>query len=362
MTRLRTMRAVGAVIASVSATAMGTASCGSSGGTAAPKTDAQFEQSITQGMHDSLQTDLNALVQATTALQQAAPDHPWDDMDPAYAAMQTAWINARHAYEHIEGATAPVFPDIDLSIDGRVEDFGPQGSGALTATSDMFGDQGMTGLHAIERIMYKTTTPTAVVEYETGLGYVPQQSFPTTQQDADEFKNKLCVKAVTDATALLQGWTPSKIDIGSAFQGLVALMNEQKEKVTKAGLDQEESRYSQRTMDDLRQNLTGTTKIYALFQSWIQSKPGGPAVDTQVEVGLADLNTIYSSAAYTGNALPQPPTDWSDEDPSAADLQTPFGQLYSAVQGAVDPSTSGSVVFEMNTAASLCQLPQFDGG
>jgi iron uptake system component EfeO len=325
-------------------------------------TDAQYEQTITQGMHDSLQSDLDALVQATTALQAAAPDHPWNDGDGAYDAMQTAWINARHAYEHIEGATAPVFPDIDLSLDGRVEDFGPDGSGALTASSDMFGNLGMTGMHAIERILYVTTTPPAVVAYETGLGYVPPQSFPTTQQEADEFKNKLCVQAMTDATRLQQGWHPAVPDIGSAFQGLVSLMNEQKEKVTKAGLDQEESRYSQRTMDDLRQNLTGTTTIYALFRPWIQSKPGGAAVDGQVEAGFQDLATIYNSAPYQGNALPTPPADWDDANPSAADLQTTFGKLYATVQAAVNPTAAGSVVFEMNTAASLCQLPQFDGG
>ena len=187
---------------------------GSSNSSSTP-TDAQFAATITQGMHDSMQTDLQNLVTATTQLQVAAPDHPWDDTDPAYAAMQTAWIAARHAYEHIEGATAPEFPQVDLSIDGRVEDFGPApGSGALTAASDMFGDQGMTGLHAIERIMYVATTPASVVAYETGLGYVPPQAFPTTQTEADEFKNKLCAKAVTDAQFLLTFWTPAQIDLG----------------------------------------------------------------------------------------------------------------------------------------------------
>ncbi len=245
MSTLRKLGAVGAVVA--------TAGCGSSA-PSAPLTDAQYEQNITQGMHDALQANLNTLVQATTALQAAAPDAPWDDTNAAYPTMVTEWIAARHAYEQIEGATAPVFPDIDLSIDGRVEDFGPPpgGSGALTITSDMFGNMGMTGLHAIERIMYVNTTPASVVAYETGLGYVPPQAFPTTQQQADEFKNELCTQAVTDATRLLNDWHPATPDIGSAFDGLVSLMNEQKEKVTKAGLDQEESRYSQHTMDDLQ--------------------------------------------------------------------------------------------------------------
>jgi iron uptake system component EfeO len=334
--------------------------CSSSSGSTGPMTDAQYATSVTQGMHDSMQADLDILVQATTALQQAVPDHPWDNTDPQWPAMQTQWIAAREAYERIEGATAPVFPNVDLSIDGRVEDFGPApGSGVLTATSDMFGDQGMTGLHAIERIMYVATTPASVMAYEKGLGYVPPQSFPTTQAQADEFKNVLCARAVSDAMYLQQNWVPAQIDPKSAFDGLISLMNEQKEKVTLAGLDQEESRYSQRTLDDLRENLLGTTKIYAIFQPWITSKTGGAAVDAQVEAGFSTLTTLYNSAAYAGVALPTPPADWSDTNPSSADLATTFGALFAAVQAAVNPMTPTSVVSEMNDAAVLCGIPPF---
>jgi iron uptake system component EfeO len=336
------------------------AACSSSSN--GPTTDAEFQQEITQGMHDSLQTELKALVQGAEDLQAAAPDHAWDQTDPAVAAMKAAWIQARHAYEEVEGATAPIFPNIDISIDGRVEDFGPgTGTGVLTTTSDMFGDQAMTGLHAVERILYTDVTPAAVVTYESGLGYVPPQSFPKTQQEADEFKNKLCVKVVTDAKTLLSQWQPAVIDIGSAFNGLISLMNEQKEKVTKAGLHQEESRYSQRTMDDLRYNLIGTTAIYGIFQPWIESKQGGGAIDTKVEGGFQSLKTIYDSSQFAGDAFPKPPANWSDVAPSAADLATPFGQLYNAVNQAVDSTKEGSAVFEMNAAASLCGLPEFSG-
>jgi iron uptake system component EfeO len=340
---------------------MGAACSSSSGGGA--ETDAQYTQSITQGMETSLQANLHALVQAATDLQAAAPDQPWDATDPAWAAMDDAWTRGRHAYEQIEGATAPIFPDIDTSIDGRVEDFGPgTGTGALNAQSDMFGGHGMTGLHAVERIMYVNVTPAAVISYEAGLGYAPAASFPTTQAQADEFKNVLCAKIVTDANTLLAGWIPTNIDIGSAFQGLVSLMNEQKEKVTKAGLHQEESRYSQRTMDDLRQNLTGTANIYVLFQPWIRSKSGGVAVDAQIETGFQTLDTLYTSSQYAGNAFPPPPADWSDLNPSAADQATLFGMLYEAVYSAVDPNATTSVVSQMNDAASSCGLPQFNGG
>jgi iron uptake system component EfeO len=336
------------------------AACSSSSGSGGePTSDAQFQLQVTQGMHDSLQDDLNALVNAAKALQSDAPDKPWDENDPAVPAMEADWIAARHAYEHVEGATAPIYPDIDLSIDGRVEDFGPAGSGALTAMSDMFSDQGMTGLHAVERILYKSVTPMSVVTYEMGLGYAPPQAYPASQQDADDFKNKLCAKIVADATSLLNQWQPKVADIGSSFQGLTSLMNEQKEKVTKAGLDQEESRYSQRTMDDLRENLSGTIKIYGVFSPWIKSKSGGTDIDSKINASFDDLQTVYNSSQYAGVAFPKPPADWSDVSPTAADLMTTFGQLYTAVANTVDPTNPNSTVSEMNDAATLCGLPPF---
>src|SRR6185312_3545687 len=185
------------------------------------------------------------------------------------------------------------------------------------------------------------------------------QAYPSTDDQALEFKNKLAAKLVADATDLANKWQPAVIDIGSAFSGLTGLMNEQKEKVTKAGLHQEESRYSQRTMDDLRENLTGTMSIYTIFQPWIRSKSGGADVDGKVEASFSTLQGIYGSTMYSGDAFPPPPAAWSDVQPSPNDLMTPFGQLYTAVDTAVDATRAGSAVFEMNAAAGLCGLPTF---
>jgi iron uptake system component EfeO len=275
--------------------------------------------------------------------------------------MKTAWISARDAYEHVEGATAPIYPDLDVSLDERYDGFlatlGPSGD------QDMFDDQGATGMHAIERILYADVTPASIVTFEKALpGYVAA-SWPATDAQAAEFKNKLCAKLVTDSQALLDGWTPAKIDISGAFQGLVGLVNEQQEKVNKAASNEEESRYSQRTMADLRSNLDGTTKIYELFRDWLQSKPAmgampaGTAVDASVTKGLGDLATLYMG--IVGDAIPQPPATWSAENPSAADLQTPFGQLYEKVHMAVDPKSDGSLVVEMNDGATLLGIPVF---
>ena len=141
------------------------------------------------------------------------------------------------------------------------------------------------------------------------------------------------------------------------------LVNEQREKVQKASSDEEESRYSQRTMADLRDNLAGTKTAYALFQPWLLSKTDsgdptkdGPTIDGKIQKGLEELETAY--AAVDGDAIPQPPATWSAENPSAADLATPFGKLYSVVEEAVDPANTESVVAQMDLAAAALGFPQ----
>jgi iron uptake system component EfeO len=196
-----------------------------------------------------------------------------------------------------------------------------------------------------------------VIEFESTLpGYAPA-SFPTTDAQAMEFKTELCQRLIDDATALHDQWTPNAIDVGAAYQGLVGLMNEQREKVNLAATGEEESRYAQTTLFDLRNNLDGTTKIYDFFQPWLDSNDGGSAIDGQIQTGFDTLHGLYN--ATSGDALPPVPSDWSSDDPSQADLQTPFGMLWASVHAAVDPATPGTVVYEMNQAAMMLGFPQF---
>lgn len=160
-----------------------------------------------------------------------------------------------------------------------------------------------------------------------------------------------------DTQTLVDQWQPQAIDLGGSFQGLVSLMNEQREKVNKAASAEEESRYAQRTLADLRDNLAGTTLIYALFQDWLKTKPNGSAIDADIEASFATLNATYSN--FSGDAIPQPPPTWSSENPSAADLDTPFGKLYTAVQNATNPNVPGSAVDGMNRAAVALGFPEF---
>ena len=327
---------------------------------------------VASAMQASMVGDLMALHQASIDLQAAAPTpagRGWDAAvdAAAIAAMKAAWVRARTAYEHVEGATAPIFPEIDVAIDERYDGFLADLKGA--GDPDPFDGVGVTGMHAIERILYSQPSdavPADVIAFEASLpGYAPA-AFPATAAQAASFKTGLCGQLVMDTKGLLDQWTPQEIDVSGAFTGLVGLINEQKEKVTKASTGEEESRYSQHTMADLRANLDGTKKIYALFSDWLKSKPAmamtaggmtGAMIDAAIDAGFAQLAAVY--ATIPGEAIPAPPATWSAEAPTPADLQSPFGTLFTATNQAVDPAVPGSIVSLMNEGATLLGIPVF---
>jgi iron uptake system component EfeO len=351
--------------------ALGLSSAACSSTTSAPKSDAQYQVEVVKGMHDELLGKLSALAAAARDLQTAAPVTPgrgWDATQDASAivSMKNSWLRARSAYERVEGAIAPLFPDVDTEIDARYDDFvatlSPNGD------TDPFDDQGATGMHAIERILYSDATPTRVVQFESTLiGSVPA-AFPVSEAQSNEFKNKLCTKLVSDTQGLREAWqAASNYDLDAAFQGLIALMNEQREKVDKASTNEEESRYAQNTMKDVRDNLAGTRDIYAVFQPWIRSKAGkdasdastedGAAIDANIEAGFQSLDALYS--AIPGDAIPETPSTWSSANPTPTDAVSAFGQLYLGVRDAVDSNRPASIVAQMNDAATLLGFPEF---
>lgn len=338
------------------------------GKTSVPQTDAEWRTDVTTKMHAALLQDIDALIGAGKELQAAAPSNGWDANNDkaAIEKMRAAWVKARVAYEHTEGALAPLFPEIDGAIDARYEDYLDELGGK--GDPDPFDGEGVTGMHAIERILWSDSVPAYVTQHEqTELGTkgYAAPAFPKTAEQAASFKAKLVQQLIDDATKMRDQWKPQSIDIGGAFTGLIALMNEQLEKVNKASSSEEESRYSQRTMADIRANLEGTEKIYALFQPWILTKNGpagenGKDVDRAILAGFERLRTAYGNVG--GDAIPQPPATWKSEEPetnSQADKDTPFGKLFFAVHAAADIKSKTSIVSAMNGAGSLVGFEAF---
>jgi iron uptake system component EfeO len=328
------------------------AACGDS-----DKTDADFQADVVVSMHDSIAVDLQNLVTAAQQLQAAAPTHAWSETADATAIndMREAWKRTRVAYEHVEGATAPIFGDLDVTLDARYDDYLSKLAGV--GDTNLFDDKGVTGMHGIERILYSVDIRTEVIDFEADLpGYQPAR-YPSTTEEAMSFKTVLCQKLIADSISLRDQWQPAAIDIGAAFQGLVGLMNEQKEKVNLAATGEEESRYANLTLFDLRNNLDGTLKVYNLFGDWIHSKPEGAEPDSLIQQKLAALKTLYSTTS--SESLPPVPDDWSADAPTPANLQTPFGVMWKSVHDSVDPNANGSVVFEMNQIAVMLGFDEF---
>lgn len=303
-----------------------------------------------------IQTNLDALDTAVTDLKNDAPAADADGWNAtadaaAVQKMRADWKRARTAYEHVEGAIAILFPELDISTDQRYDGFI-----ATDPDDNLFDGQGVTGIHAAERILWSDSIPQRVVDFEKGLPYYQPAAFPANENQARQFKEELLGRLVTDVGTMKQQFNGLALDSSSAFRGVIGSMGEQIEKANKAASGEEESRYAQYTLADMRANVEAGVSIYAAFQPWLREKDGGEALDAKITAGFQRLQQHY--AALSGDALPEVPASWSASNPSAQDLATPFGQLYQGLTAEAEPQQDGSLVHSMNAAADLLGIPR----
>lgn len=297
--------------------------------------------------------ELDALHASARAIQTAAPDLAgWSAGETD--ALQAAWKDARIAYEHVEGAIAVLFPDLDFATDERYDGFLAEGPDDAP-----FDDQGVIGVHAVERIAWADAIPAEVVAFEEGLPGYTAARFPATEAEAGDFAELLCGRLVDDVGAMVDGFAPVALDSAAAFRGVIGSMEEQAEKVNLAGAGQDESRYAQHTLADMRANLAGAETVYAAFQPWVLATDGGDALDADILAGFARVEAAY--AAIPGEAVPPVPATWNPDAPTEADLATPYGQLWAVIIVEADPSVAGSLVERLTAAADLLGIPQLAG-
>ena len=301
---------------------------------------------------DYVATHLDLLATAAADMQAAAPTPDADGWTSAdTASLEQRWKEARVSYERVEGAIAVLFPETDVAIDERYDGFL-----ALGPDDDLMDGEGVTGVHAIERIVWSDRQPEWVITFESGIPYYTPAAFPANEAEATAFRDELCQRLVDDTSDMADQFEPLALDSAAAFRGVVGSMAEQFEKVNLAATGEDESRYAQYTLGDLRANLEGGRATYEIFQPWLLAQEGGDAVDQDILAGFDRVDAFYDGVS--GDAIPQVPETWNPDDPSEADLATDYGQLWSLLVVEADPATEGGLVNRMEAAADLLDIPQ----
>lgn len=303
-----------------------------------------------------IDSQLGIMETCATSLQSHAPAadaNGWNLTDDAaaVATMRTDWACLRNSYERVEAAIAVVFPDYDITLDQRYDYFV-----SLAPDTNAFDDTGATGVHAVERILWAGEAPQAVVDFEAGLEFGAEAHTPSTMTEADEFKRLLCGRIVSDVHDMRTQFAPQALDTDAAFRGVLSSMREQAEKVNLAASGEDESRYAQNTLADMRANLAGGREMYTQFRAWVQSTDGGGELDTEILAGFDRIESAYM--ALSGNAVPPVPATWDPANPSSTDLATPYGMLHTMLTEEADDSIEGSLAHEMSHAAEALGIPQ----
>lgn len=297
-------------------------------------------------------SELETLASAALALQAAAPAPDADGWGSGETAdMEAAWRDARDAYERVEGAIAVLFPELDAATDERYDGFLAEGP-----DDDLFDGEGVIGVHGIERIVWADRHPDYVIAFESGLPYYAPAAFPADLDQSTAFQAELCQRLVDDTAAMRDGFEPLALDAAAAYRGVIGSMAEQYEKVVLATSGEDESRYAQYTLADMRNNLAGGEAVYAAFQPWLLGEDGGEEVDAAILAGFDRVQAAYD--AVEGDAIPAPPETWNPDAPSEADLATPYGVLWALLSTEADVTVDGSLVSDMTAGAELLGIPQ----
>lgn len=314
-----------------------------------------YETDATLGVKEYVTSELDVLHAASLELEAAAPEPDadgWNATDDAAAVeeMRTIWVDTRVSYEHIEGAIAVLFPQYDHSTDERYDGFIE-----LTPDDDPFDGEGATGMHSIERILWADEHPPQVVAFESSLPNYREAAYPRDEAEARRFREELLVRLTSDIATMRDQFRPLALDPAAAFRGVIGSMAEQLEKVTLAATGEDESRYSQITLTDMRANLEGGRRIYAEFADWVRSIEGGELLDELILEGFDRIEAAYDRIG--GQSLPPVPAGWNPDDPDPAHLDTDYGQLFALLTEESDPENPDSLVTHMSEAADAIGIP-----
>lgn len=313
------------------------------------------EEQATLEVKAYVTSELAGLADAAERLRDAAPEPDADGWSPgddaeAVDAMKQAWAEARDHYERVEGAIAVLFPNLDVSTDERYDGFI-----AEDPDENLFDGEGVTGMHALERILWADAHPANVVAFESALDGYREAAFPADEQQAADFRDELAQRLVDDSATMRDDFEPLALDAATAFRGVVGSLEVQLEKVSLAATAEDESRYAQRTLDDMRANLEGGESTYMAFRDWVIAE-AGEQVDADVRGGFADIDEAYD--AIDDAAIPAVPAGFNPDEPSEEHLATEYGELFALLTEQADPGEPSALVSAMLEAAHAMGIPE----
>ncbi|MDP2345197.1 MAG: imelysin family protein [Deltaproteobacteria bacterium] len=307
--------------------------------------------------------ELTLLNDSAAALQSFAPDgdangwNPADDLQ-AVLTMKGQWKNARLSYERVEGAIAVLFPGLDASTDERWDGFIGE-----AADANLFDDDGVTGVHGVERILFADQVPANVLTFEQGVGdgFVPSRftapAFPANLAESTDFKTKLVQRLVDDTATMKEEFLDVDLALEAAFRGVLGSMEEQAEKVNLAGTGEDESRYAQHTLADMRANLEGGLEIYEAFDKMFEAKGAqGEALHEEIHEAFERVKAQYDGIA--GDAIPAVPATWNPDAPSVEDQASEYGALFLFLADETDFENPASFVSLFREGAELLEIPE----
>lgn len=322
-----------------------------------PDLDGDPTDAAVVAVKDYVAGELDALHAACVALQQAAPAPDADgwnatDDDDAVVSMKRSWLDARAAYEHVEGAIAVLFPDLDRTTDERYDGFLASGP-----DDDPFDGEGVVGVHAIERILWSDAIPAHVVAFEQQLPHYRLAAFPVDEAQARAFRDALAGRLIDDTATMRDAFGPLSLAPETAYRGVLGSLQEQHEKVGLAGTGEDESRYAAVTLADMRHNLQGGRAIFAAFAAALDDVgDDGRATRARIEDGFDRAEAVLQG--IDGDAIPLPPPSWNPDAPTDADLQTDYGRLHAFFAQETDVDDDDSFVAAFARGADLLGIPR----
>ncbi|UJR85893.1 imelysin family protein [Sandaracinus amylolyticus] len=303
------------------------------------------DEQATRAVKSYVDAEVAELARACDALCAAAPAPDSDgwsierDRD-AVERMRTEWRRARRAYEHVEGAIAILFPDTDASVDGRYEH-----EVELRRDDTPFDANGFVGMHAIERVLWADAIPAPTERFERALAsYTPPRT-PSSEAEARAFRDELCARLTGDVRAMERALGPLALDPATAWRGIVGSIEEQAEKVRLGTTGEDESRYAQHTLADMRANLEGGRAVLDAFAPMLAATPDAARERDAIDRELRALERVYAESG--DDALPPVPREF---DPDAPSERTPYGRLFVLLASASDPRAESSLAARLRHA------------